>query len=210
MRYFSYNEYVDYTENGGINKVRRVEEQIEEYELKSTKEKILNEENKIIQILKDKVQLKVFLNQFLNYFYIEDFEYLNNYNPKNNIMCKVKEKEIFIIVKVIQNIDNNISYKMLEDSISIIKEWEKVEEKSNKIRPIVIPIVIYIGKEKWKNNFCNKSSGLNYVEFHENRINFAYNLINIHELKIKNLKNRKSKFIKEIIKLKNEYLQINQ
>ena len=33
MIYFSYNDYMDYTENGEINEVKRVEEDIAKYEL---------------------------------------------------------------------------------------------------------------------------------------------------------------------------------
>ena len=38
MLYFSYNDFMDCTENGEIDKVKRVEENIEIYKLKNKKE----------------------------------------------------------------------------------------------------------------------------------------------------------------------------
>ena len=99
---------------------------------------------------------------------------------------------------------------MFEYSLNIINKWNIEEKKQYKRYPIVIPIVIYIGKEKW-NNITNSQihNKINYITYKDNRINFSYNFININNLKIDELEKMESKVSQELKKLKNKYLQIN-
>lgn len=46
-------------------------------------------------------------------------------NYENMITCKIKSKEIFVIIKELHEIDLNIIYKMLEYSLKIIKGCEQ-------------------------------------------------------------------------------------
>lgn len=210
MRYFSYNDYMDYTENGEINEVKRVEENIAEYELKNGAKTKYNSKNKIIKMLKNKFYLKKFIEEFFNLSEIGDIENISYYNEvkttsdkqNNNIICKIEDKEIFILIKVIDNIDTNITYKMFENSINIIKRWNEEEKMENKRYPIVIPIVIYLGKQKWNFNYCNIYDEINYTQCEKNRINFSYNVIDINSLEINKLLNMKSYIAKEFINIK--------
>lgn len=192
MLYFSYNDFMDCTENGEIYKITKVEEKIAKYEIRNVN-KVQKNKNHIIEILKEKTQLRNFLREIFNFNELGDIEniiYCNNIKPisdqeiDNNITCKVKDKEIYIFIKVIEKIDNNISYKMFENSLNIIKKWNNEEKAENKRYPIVVPIVIYIGKEIWKNNNNRKNNKINYITYEDNRINFSYNMININDLKI--------------------------
>lgn len=214
MLYFSYNDFVDCTENGEINGIIKLEEKVEKYELKNSNQEVHRDKNQIIEILKDKIQMKKFLKEFLNLQKIGAAENLTYYNciegiiEKNEkIIYKIEDKEIFIFVKVIDELDYNISYKMFEDSLKIIQEWNTIEKSKNKRNPIVIPIVIYIGKKIWENRKMYNT--LNYVTMEDNRINFSYNIVNINDLNINELKNMNCKVAKELIKFKNKYLQIN-
>lgn len=216
MLYFSYNDYMDCTENGEMYEITKVEENIARYEIRNRK-KVQKQENQIIKILNEKIQLRKFLKEFFNLLEIEDINYCNNIkclsdkDINNNIICKIKGKEMFILIKVIENTDNNISYKMFEHSLNIIKKWNAEEKIENKRYPIVIPIVIYIGKAIWGNNYnSRKYNKINYITYENNKINFSYNVLNINNLKISELKNMESRVAKEIINIKNKYLQINQ
>lgn len=208
MTYFSYNDYMDYTENREIDEVKKVEENILKYEIKNL-EKITYNENKILEILKNRIELKNFIAEFLNLSTIINTEkiiYCNDIKcitdkQRNSIICKIENKEIFIFIKVIDKIDVNISYKIFEHSLNIIKKWMQ-EKLENKRYPIVIPIVIYIGKELWKNNSNNKYNKVNYIKFENNRIKFAYNMINVSNLNFDNLKNMKSKIAKQFVNFK--------
>lgn len=218
MLYFSYNDFIDCTENGEIDKIIKVEERIAKYEIRNGKRIVHNYKNQIIENLREKIQFKIFLKEFFNLSEIGDFEniiYCNNIKSisdkqnNNNVICKIEGKEIFIFIKVIDSIDSNISYKMFEHSLNIIKKWNMEEKIESKRYPIVIPIVIYTGKEIWKNSNSRTYNKINYITYEDNKINFSYNMMNINDLEIYDLKSMKSKVAKELIKLKNKYLQIN-
>ena len=210
MKYFSYNDYMDYTENGEINEVKRVEEDIAKYEPKNGAKTTYNSRNKIIEMLKNKFYLKKFMKEFFNLSEIGDIENISYCNEiktitdkqNNNVICKIEDKEIFILIKVIDNIETNITYKMFENSINIIKRWNEEEKMENKRYPIVIPIVIYLGKQKWNIDCCDIYSQINYTQCERNRINFSYNIIDINKLEINKLRKMSSSIVKELINTK--------
>lgn len=210
MRYFSYNDYMDYTENGEINEIKKVEEKTEKYELKNGEKAEYNIKNKVIKMLKNKICLKKFMEDFFNLSEIGSIEnmiYCNNIKSitdkqNNNIICKIQDREIFILIKVISKIDANITYKMFEHSLNIIKKWNEEEKIENKRYPIVIPIVIYLGKQKWNLNYCDIYSKVNYIKFEKNRMNFSYNIIDVNNLEITKLQNMKSYIAQEFINIK--------
>lgn len=218
MTYFSYNDFVDCTENGEMYEIKKVEENIARYEVKNGISIENKEENEIIKILREKPKLKKFLKDFSDLYGIQSIENISYYNDvksrldketNSKIVCKVKDKEIFILIKVIENVDSNITYKMFEHSLNIIENWEETEKFENKRYPIVVPIVIYTGKQEWHNNSSKIYKKINYITYEDNRINFSYNIIDINNLKMEELNNMKSEVAKELKKLKNKYLQIN-
>lgn len=212
MLYFTYNDFADCTENEELNKIIGVEERIVKYEQKNG-ESIKENKSEIISILRSKTQLAEFLNEFLNLYELENIIYYNNIKSsidndnQSNLVCKIPNKEIFIFIKETKSIDNNITYKMFEHSINIIKKWNKEEKKINIRYPIVIPIVIYTGKEIW--NEMGKYNRLNYTTIYNNRINFSYNIVNIHDFNNEQLEKMNSKVAKKILEIKKKYLQIN-
>lgn len=214
MQYFSYNDFMDCTENGEI---RKVEENIVNYEVKNKEEQVNKKRHKIVNILKKKIQLKNFLEEFFNINEIKSLENINYCNSvksildkeqNNNVICKIKDKEIFIFIKTIESIDTNICYKMFEYSLNIIDRWGKEDETKNKRRPIVIPIVIYTGKEIWRDNKSNKNNiydKINYITYEKNKIRFSYNVININDFKIGELNKMNSEVAKELINIKRDF-----
>lgn len=215
MIYFSYNDFIDCIENGEIDKIIKVEEKIGKYEIKNGKRQDNINKNEIIEILSKKSELKIFLKEFLNFYESKDMNNINYCNNiksttdksnNNNLIMKIEDKEIFIFIKVIENIDINISYKILENSLNIIRKWDMKEKAKNKRYPIVIPIVIYTGKEIWKINNNKMYNKINYVKFENNKINFSYNLININDLNVKELRKMESNVAKRFITIKNTYV----
>ncbi len=208
MLYFSFNDFADYAQDKTIEEIEKVEEQNYIYEIKEGKNNNYNnkKEEKIINFLKEKKELKNFLKDFFNIYEIENIKYYNtdamDKTNDSNIICKIEDKEIFIYIKIISNIDNNISYKMFSDSLKIMIKWCKNEKQENKRYPIVIPIVIYIGMDIWNNNINKKYDKINYISYEDNRINFSYNMININELKIRELEKINSKIAEELINFK--------
>lgn len=210
MNYFSYNDYIDYTENGEINEIGRVEEDIAEYKIKNVEEIKDSSKNKIISMLRNKTFLKKFMEEFFNLSEIGDIKDIFYYNCKKNlldkkgynIICKIEKKEIFILIKVIDKIDSNITYKMFENSINLMRMWNRREKRENKRYPIIIPIVIYLGKTKWNIKCNNIFDKINYTQCKENMINFSYNIIDINTLEIHNLSRMDSSIAKELINAK--------
>ena len=221
MRYFSYNDYMDYKGNIDMNNYGRVEEEKAEYILEDGE---INSQFEIIEILKNIEDLQDFLNEFvwadeqikqndITYYnankttqenqimYYDENENFEKSNYENMITCKIKSKEIFVIIKELREIDLNIIYKMLEYSLKIIKGCEQ-NMLQNVRNPIVIPIVIYTGNKKWNTNNYQLKQKINYIEFKSNSINFAYNLIKINELGNSELKKMKSKVAKKMLKIK--------
>ena len=117
MRYFSYNDYMDCTENGEINEIKRVEEKIAKYEFKNGTKTTYNIKNKIIETLKNKNCLKMFMEEFFYFSEIDEIEnivYCNDVKTitdkqNNNIICKIEDKEMFF------EFDKFESNKRLED-----------------------------------------------------------------------------------------------
>lgn len=215
MVYFSFNDFVDCEQSGEIYKVRKLGENVVKYEQIS---KTGKNENSIIEIIKNKNELKKFLKDFFEIdeaIGLNDIVYCNKIKSKidrineNIVICKIKNKEIFIIIKEISEIDTNITYKMFEHSTNIISRWNKEKENQNTRNPIVIPIVIYTGEKIWKNSNSQVRGKIKYVKFKNNRINFSYNVLNINEMSENDLKYMESEVARKIKELKNKYLQIN-
>ena len=210
MVYFSFNDFVDCEQSGEIYKVKKLGEDIVKYEQVSGKIKKERIETSIIDIIKNKTELKKFLNDFFEMEQVmglNDIVYCNKIKTKidisneNIVICKIKNKEIFIIIKEISEIDTNIAYKMFEHSINIIDRWNKEKETQNTRNPIVIPIVIYTGKKVWKNFNSQIKGKIKYVRFKNNRINFSYNVLNVNEISKEELKNMESEVARKITKI---------
>ena len=210
MVYFSFNDFVDCEQSGEIYKVKKLGEDIVKYEQVNGKIKKESIETSIIDIIKNKTELKKFLNDFFEMEQVmglNDIVYCNKIKTKidisneNIVICKIKNKEIFIIIKEISEIDTNIAYKMFEHSINIIDRWNKEKETQNIRNPIVIPIVIYTGKKVWKNFNSQIKGKIKYVRFKNNRINFSYNVLNVNEISKEELKNMESEVARKIKKI---------
>lgn len=201
MRYFSYNDFMDYKGNVEENKLKKVEEKVAKYEVKNG---AIQSKNEIIEILSEKREVQSFLGEFLNLYETGKINCCTdiNLNKENNIVYKSENKQLYIFIKVIKEIDNNISYKMFEESLEIIKMWDEKKKAENVRYPIVIPIVIYTGNKKWKINDGMENNKINYITYKENSINFSYNIIKINELDINTIKNKESKIARKIINVK--------
>lgn len=206
MVYFSFNDFMD------------CEQYIEKFEVEGVREEIIDyqqakwpcinsiETPSIIKILKVKKELKNFLDNFFKLnILIENYKinYCKNQENVNSLItCKINDKQIFIVVKEIQEIDLNIAYKMFEISTNIIKLWNQ-EKSEQKIRnPIVIPIVIYTGKNRWKYLRKHTNDEICYIEYRNNGINFSYNMLDINDISQEKLENMNSKVAKEMLKIK--------
>lgn len=194
MKVFSYNDYIKAIHTLRLNEVFRVAEESEKYEIeKKTKEEDNLEKELMKTILENKVEVEKIINVFLNpneKIKQEDLiKYNNSYIYKKykgkepDIIYKLKNNETYFIIEYLQNIDTTIPYRMLNCCIDIIYEWtKKVRQKSEINYPIIVPIVIYTGKEKWKSNKSAKEKGIGEKVLENYNVNIEYNLIETNKL----------------------------
>ncbi len=204
MLYFSYNDYVDLTEDRKIDGLLKVEEKRARY-IAINKDKKDIQKGNIIQFLRDNQEMIKFIKDFLDIDFIDGVTICNNIKididkcEANNVLYKVDNKNIYLFIKQVENIDINISFKILEYCLKIMKTAKKSE--STKINPIIMPIVIYTGKEEWKLRSTQNNNKIRYTNYFKNRVNLAYNVISANDFSVEELKNKQSKVANEFFKI---------
>ena len=222
MQIFTYNDYLDYISNYKIKKLIKIQNKRikiknniekekyknkEKTEVEKIKEKI---ENTIEKLIEDKQEVSKIINDYLkisicdintnNLEIIEKSK--NQINIKSQIF-KIKEKEVYFLIKIEKNPNYNIPYTIFEESMELIKS---IKQKHQKEMPTVIPIIMYIGNQKWNIKQKNK---IRYTKFEENNIELGYNIIDFNLYSTKELKNKKSKINKYIILKKEMNIYLN-
>lgn len=140
MQIFTYNDYLDYISNYKIKKLIKIQNKRikiknniekekyknkEKTEVEKIKEKI---ENTIEKLIEDKQEVSKIINDYLkisicdintnNLEIIEKSK--NQINIKSQIF-KIKEKEIYFLIKIEKNPNYNIPYTIFEESMELIK-----------------------------------------------------------------------------------------
>ena len=218
MQLFTYNDYLDYMSNSKIKKLIQGQNKkaynidIIEKNKRISKEKKLvemfneNIENAIEKLLYDEQEVSYIIN---DYFKIqicdvnsENLELLENSKifkslEKSKIIdsqvFKVKNKDIYFIIKFEKNPNYNIPYIIFNECMELIKSLKEVSKEK---MPIVIPIVIYVGNEKWniKHNTC-----IRYTRFGENNVELGYNILDFNMYDLKYIISKKSRINKYIV-----------
>ena len=108
-------------------------------------------------------------------------------NREADIVYKIKDRSIFILIEHQTKVDYLMPYRILEYEVAIMQsaiDLDKIKNKERKI-PLVIPIVLYTGNKKW--------NAKKYLEENQEKIEGIenglgnYNLIDINELTEKEL-----------------------
>ena len=108
-------------------------------------------------------------------------------NREADIVYKIKDRSIFILIEHQTKVDYLMPYRILEYEVAIMQsaiDLDKIKNKESKI-PLVIPIVLYTGNKKW--------NAKKYLEENQEKIEEIenglgnYNLIDINELTEKEL-----------------------
>ena len=108
-------------------------------------------------------------------------------NREADIVYKIKDRSIFILIEHQTKVDYLMPYRILEYEVAIMQsaiDLDKIKNKERKI-PLVIPIVLYTGNKKW--------NAKKYLEENQEKIEGIenglgnYNLIDINEMTEKEL-----------------------
>ena len=154
--------------------------------------RINNEHDKIFRtVLDKKTDVSKFLNKFLGLnIKIEELEkYNSSYidlkfkNKEADIVYRIKDKNIFLLIEHQTKIDKKMPIRLHEYSTEIMAS--AMEENKYKSIPSVIPIVLYTGKTKWKieNETIEKQQFFKEVKL----IDGEFNLIDIIDFSKKEL-----------------------
>ncbi len=212
MRYFSYNDYEDYADDIKMKKSSSLKEKSSKYKIINegdlrtvnndaciNAKNIIETKDEIVKKLMNKENVVKFLTEYFN-FKIDvsnenlkmcldaiKFDKMEDFPQKNFILYKLTNEGKYFYFEHIEKIDYNIPYKMFNISMNIIDYWVKQKKQDNKY-PIVFPIIIYTGDEKWDLAKNQNKFKIRCTTYKKNGINLAYNIIDI--------KNNKYKFIK--------------
>ena len=172
MQYYTMKDYtklmvyVYCDQNKLENKITTLREESEEYilEIKDRKEnkktqkpKIHHKHDKMFRkILSNEKEVAKLINQELDpekEVKVEDLEkyetkFVNSrYEDKEaDIVYKLKDKEVFFLIEHQTKVDKEMPNRIAEYSLNIMNTRKA---KNEKINPVVSPIVIYAGIEKW-------------------------------------------------------------
>lgn len=202
MKGFTYYDYIKCIHSIRLYKGQGLAEEQVRYQIGEEK-KTKNKQDKLVKtIFENKEEVEKLINGFLSpnkKIHRKDLikytkVYINKKSKSKDdyIVYKLKNKEIYFLIDYQSKIDNKLPEKILNYSVDIIHEWSKERKGKIKINyPLIVPIVIYLGEEKWKiyNNFKVR----NY-ENKNDKISIEYNLININKISIKKLLDQKSLF----------------
>lgn len=209
MQIFTYNDYLDYISNKKIKKLiqnqnkkvntkESIEKSKQEAKEKDMTEKIKeNLDKNIEELLEDEQEVSKIINDYfkiqicdINSENLEKKQFKEN---KKSKIFKVKEKDIYFIIKLEKTPNYNIPYIIFNECIELIK---KIKEDYKEKKPVIIPIIIYIGNEKWNIQHNNR---IRYTSFEENNMELGYNILDFNLYKTKEIKSKKSKINKYIL-----------
>ena len=203
MYYFNYNDYIKTIHTINLNNISLLAEEKTKYTINQREERYRN-------FIKQTLHNKLIISKIINIFLSEKRKILSNnlklyskinskvYNYNSTIFYLKQNPNIFFLIIYQNKIDTNLQYKTLVECINIIKKLRKLNNSKQNKLPIVVPIIIYIGKEKW--NIQKEIKEFKTTTFRKNNINFNYNFIDIN----KAMKNREVKeAMEELICIEN-------
>lgn len=130
---------------------------------------LLSNKKEVCSFLKEYLNLSIEEQSLIPYkttFITNDFK-----NRESDIIYKIKDKKVFILIEHQTKIDYSMSYRILNYSLEIIRNFirsEKIQNKNYEY-PQIIPIVIYTGNNKW--NAKRKFSLLQKMNREEGGVN---------------------------------------
>ena len=208
MKIFTYKNYIECIHKLRLNAVLRVAEEGETYnlEVKTQEKNKYKKHDKLVKtILKKPEEMAKIINEFLEPSVEVKSEnlvkYTNSYitqkykSKEADIVYKLKNEEVFFLVEHQSTIDKKMPYRILNYCVDIMQEWVKNKKLKRQTKyPIVVPIIIYTGIEKWKIPKNFKDVQISNQIFGDFKIDLYYNLIEINKISKKYLIDQQSLF----------------
>lgn len=158
------------------------------------------------EILNNKQELESFMKKYLKCQNIKAQD-IEKYDTKfvtkelkikeSDIIYKVKEKNVFILIEHQSTVDYYMPIRITEYCIELIRNVIK-EKSKNTIYPLIYPIVLYTGNKKWDAPLTIGENQEEYYEFM--KLNYPkYNLVDINNYTKIELINDKSVISKAML-----------
>lgn len=165
-------------------------EEMTEYKLKNTKEKCLQGQL-LKHVLQNKKEVARLINQFIEprktikeeelVSYTTNSYITKKYRTKEiDLVYKLRNKEIFFLLECQSKLDSKVDYRMINYCLDIMREWSQ-NKKVKKITsyPIVVPILIYTGNQKWNIESNRKEKIIKEYTYAKEKMNIEYNLVDM-------------------------------
>ena len=123
-----------------------------------------------------------------------DFITKNYKYNQADILYKLKDREIYYLIEQQTYVDYSMSYRILNYCVETIRlaiNNKTINNKSFKF-PKVIPIVLYIGNNKWTAITSFSDCEVDYPELNFNSLETKFKLIDINDFEIEDLLNLKT------------------
>ncbi len=149
MQIYTYKECLPYLNQN------KVMEEGETYQARNQKhdkifKEILDNKKEGVKLLNKYLDLKIEerdIEKYTRKFVLPELE-----NRESDVIYKLKNEQIFFLIEHQTKVDYSMPFRMLEYIVEIMRSAvsrEKMQNRNEKL-PIVVPIVIYTGKENWK------------------------------------------------------------
>ncbi len=212
MKYITYQDYTKYMQ---INSCLMDESEEYKYEIpEDIKERNYNEkevkeidkkhDKMFRKILSKKEEMASFINNFLkikekiepeNLIQCHTDFITNKYQEKHSdIIYKIKDKPIYFLVEHQSTVNKKMLERMCEYITQIMLKGT-IEERY----PIVVPVVIYTGFQKWNAKTSLGQKQYNSKIYNGYKIGLAYNLIAIQNYDFDTLLEKRSLFTSIVI-----------
>ena len=192
MKVFTYKHYIKCIHTLPLNAVMQLAEESMEYNLRQP-EKSNSNHQLIKNTLENKKKIAEFINQFIEprkkLKQDELIRYTNHYMIKKYklkesvFIYKLRNQEIFFLIEEQSIIDDHIIYRMLNYCVGLMQQWHKNQKMGRNIQyPIIVPIIIYTGKQKWEMPKSQKTKLFNGYPLEDHKMNFEYNFIDLYRI----------------------------
>ena len=195
MQIYTYKECLPYLNQN------RVMEEGETYQARNQKhdkifKEILDYKKEGVKLLNKYLDLKIEekdIEKYTRKFVLPELE-----NRESDVIYKLKNEQIFFLIEHQTKVDYSMPFRMLEYIVEIMRSAvsrEKMQNKSEKL-PIVVPIVIYTGKENWK---VPRLLQERQAYYRKTNLEFKYNLVDGNKMSKEELMREESILSKAIL-----------
>ena len=195
MQIYTYKECLPYLNQN------RVMEEGETYQARNQKhdkifKEILDYKKEGVKLLNKYLDLEIEekdIEKYTRKFVLPELE-----NRESDVIYKLKNEQIFFLIEHQTKVDYSMPFRMLEYIVEIMRSAvsrEKMQNKSEKL-PIVVPIVIYTGKENWK---VPRLLQERQAYYRKTNLEFKYNLVDGNKMSKEELMREESILSKAIL-----------